>query len=214
MLRFQVCPDRVFTAILHDALELADSLLRLPRTRPRLGKLQKRDTVYASLYRRTAKFFPRPQALDLMRALLAASRDGAVYQITDFHWLVLYECLEVFCTLHNNSVTGNRRTTRAVGPYRIGGIDFDALIDQFFWDTDFLLGDDLLSLSRDQRRNQLGITDEAFSIAAGLKPHPDELRIEPAEEAGFGPGDMTGPEQGRILEYPADEDDAKVVPST
>ena len=214
MLRFQACPDRVFTAILHDALELGDALLRVPRTRLRPAEFQQRDNMYASLYPRTAKFFARPEALDVMMALLEASRDGAVYQITDFHWLVLYECLDAFCTLHNNSVKGKRGTTRTVGPYRIGPIDFDFIVDHFFWDTDFLLGENLLNLSPDQRRNQLGVTDEAFSIASGLKPHPDELRIELAKEPHFGPVGATGPERGRILEYPAEEDDAEVVPGT
>ena len=32
-----------------------------------------------------------------------------------------------------------------------------------------------------QRRQQLGFSDEAFSIAAGLKPHPSELEIRPVE---------------------------------
>jgi hypothetical protein len=210
MLRFQACPDRVFTAILHDALELGGALLRVRRTRPRPAELQQREAVYASLYPRTSTFFTRLEALDVMTALLAASRDAAVYQITDFHWLVLYECLEAFCGLHNDSVKGKRRTTRAVGLYRIGPIDFDFIVDHFFWDTDFLLGRDLLELSPDQRQRQLGVSDEAFSIAAGLKPHPDELRIVLRAEPDFGPGEMTGPERGRVPVYPAEEDDEVV----
>jgi hypothetical protein len=211
MLRFQACPDRVFTAILHEALELGVALLSVHRTRLRPAELRQRDTVYASLYPRTAKFFARPDALDMMTALLAASQDAAVYQITDFHWLALYECLAVFCALHNDSVEPKRRKMRAVGLYRIGPIDFDFIVDHFFWDTDFLLGQDLLELSFDQRHGQLGVSDEAFSIAAGLRPHPDELRIVPRTEPDFGPGDMSGPKRGRIPAYPAEEDDDEVV---
>jgi len=92
-----------------------------------------------------------------------------------------------------------------VGSYEIGRIDFDYLVDAFFWDTDFLIGPELLELSADQRRRQLGFSNEAFSIAAGLKPHPSELEIRPVADPDWRGEDDEVPADGVIGAYPSDE---------
>ena len=52
-------------------------------------------------------------------------------------------------------------------------------MDRFFWDTDFLMSPKALDLSPDQRREQLDLSDEAYSIAAGLRAHPSEVEFRP-----------------------------------
>lgn len=97
----------------------------------------------------------------------------------------------------------SRNGTRRVGPYSIGQIDFDALVDRFFWDTDFLAGPELLEFGPEQRREQLGFSDEAFGIAAGLAPHPDELKITPwTGDPDWTEGADPYPPRGRIPRYP------------
>jgi hypothetical protein len=115
--------------------------------------------------------------LDVADRLLAASQDTIVYQPTDYHWLVIYDCLEGFCELHNDLAAEQPTRMTPVGAFEIGKIDVEALVTLFFWDTDFLAGDDLVGLSVEQR-NQLGIGAETFGLAAGLSPHPDELRLQ------------------------------------
>jgi hypothetical protein len=85
-----------------------------------------------------ARFDPRTAAR-LIEDLLAASRDTRLYQLTDYHWLVVYRCLETFCDLHNDEAATDPTGWADVGPYSIGSIDFDAIVDRFFWDTDFLM---------------------------------------------------------------------------
>jgi hypothetical protein len=119
-----------------------------------------------------ARFFDPRTAARLIEDLLAASRDTRLYQLTDYHWLVVYRCLEAFCDLHNDEAATDPTGRADVGPYSIGSIDFGAIVDRFFWDTDFLIGPELLELSADQRRRQLGFSDEAFSIAAASSRIP------------------------------------------
>jgi hypothetical protein len=153
-----------------------------------------------------ARFFRRKDAVELVEQLLTASKEPTLYQITDFHWLILYAALKAYCDDHNDMARDSERGVLPVGPYEIGEIDFDYIVDRFFWDLDFLAGEDLLSLSPNQRRHQLGISDETYSIAAGLKPHPDELRIVPWAASGREAADeMTGPTAGRIPVYPPDD---------
>jgi hypothetical protein len=92
--------------------------------------------------------------------------------------------------------------TCAVAPYEIGQIDFGHIVDHFFWDTDFLAAEHLLDLTT-QHRQQVGMSDEAWSLAAGLKPHPDELAIQVWEdEAGWDTEPDEYPSSGTISVYP------------
>jgi hypothetical protein len=152
--------------------------------RPNKGELKDRDEFYWATYPRMARFFRRNDAVALVERLLTASKELALYQITDFHWLILYDALKAYCDNHNDVAWDSESGVLIVGHYEIGEIDFDYIPDHFFWDLGFLEGEDHLGLSRDQRRQQLGIRDEAYSIAVGLKPHLDELRMMPwAKEA-------------------------------
>ena len=64
-------------------------------------------------------------------------------------------------------------------------IDFDALIDAYFWDTDFLMDAELFSrLSPDAKAN-LGFSAGVFGVVQGLSPHPDELVLRRSEEFGL-----------------------------
>ena len=213
MLRFESVPDPVFTAILHECLGwTCDDLEYFTETyRPSKGDLRERDEFYRATYPRTARFFRRKEALELVERLLSASKEPTLYQITDYHWLILYEALKAYCDDHNDMARDSEGGMLPVGPYEIGEIDFDYIVDRFFWDVDFLEGEGLLDLTPDLRRRQLGISDEAYSIAAGLKPHPDELRMIPWTEPGWEAADeVAGPESGRIPVYPPNDADDRV----
>jgi hypothetical protein len=201
MLRFASQPDRVFLAILHSALELArDMISPFPPSytlTPSESATAAED--YAGIFPRLAEFFDREDIVRLLDRLLEASRDpDTLYQLTDWCWLVLHECLEHFVAVHNDLGPSE------VGPYRIGEIDFGAIVDVYFWDLDFLMGETLVDLGA-FGREQMGVNPETFGIAAGLRPHPDEVHITSTEwETPDGkPFTPEGPEKGRIPRYPA-----------
>ncbi len=201
MLRFQHCPDQVFQAILHKALEWTQDTLHpfLPAFTPRQSELQELDERYAESYPGLARFFSRSEAIEVIGRLLTASKDTVVYDITDYHWLVIYECLEQYCQWHNDL---DDDELRRAGSYLVGKIIFDHIVDHFFWDTDFLFGEEVIGLDPEVRRHLLGASDEAFSIAAGLKPHPDELKIVAHRDPEHAPEDMRGPGRRRVPVYP------------
>lgn len=181
MIRFQRKPDRVFTAILHEALET-----ELDQIRELIGG---GPEDWSAMSPRLPRCFTPQTAAAAIEQLLAASRDAAVYQITDYHWLILYECLRAYCQWHNDIAAEQPERLLPVGEFRIGEIDFDDVVDLYFWDTDFLF--DPLTLERlgPEARQSLTISDEAFAIAQGLQPHPDELRMERWEEPEWEEGE-------------------------
>jgi hypothetical protein len=128
--------------------------------------------------------------------LLGAHLDETVlYYLTDYHWLVVHDALLSLCVGHNNTPAEFPR----VGPYRIGALDFNQIVDKYFWDVDFLIPE-IVDLTSKQRESA-GISPEAWAIAAHLKPHRDELRLIPSE-LERSPSPCQGPRQGRLARYP------------
>jgi hypothetical protein len=193
MLRFATKPDAVFTAILHDSLEdMRDTLAELDA---------EAGDFWTAQYPNAALCFTAGTAVTVLDQLLAASRDAQLYQLTDYHWLLLYDCLRVYSAVHNDNVEEGPSGALPVGSYQIGPIDFDALVDRYFWDTDFLLDRSTLAGLGPEGRESLGISDEVFGIAQGLPPHPEELKITPWEGPRWDEPD--GQTQGPLIpQYP------------
>jgi hypothetical protein len=195
MLRFAQPPDAVFLAILHDALE------DLQET---LADLAAED--WPAQYPTAARCFSPDLARTTLTQLRTASRASELYQPTDYHWLLLYDGLRVYCAIHNDYARETSTTTLPVGPYQIGPIDFDAVVDQYFWDTDFLLEGPILAGLGPDGRKSMGVADEVFGIAQGLPPHPDELKLTPWAEPGWEERVEAGEAVGPVIpEYPPAE---------
>jgi hypothetical protein len=195
MLRFARRPDAVFLTILHDALEDLEAAL---------PDLEAED--WPALYPRAACSFSPGLACITLAKLLTASRAPTVYQLTDYHWLLLYDCLRVYCAIHNDDAKEAPTTTLPVGRYQIGPIDFNAVVDQYFWDTDFLLEGPILAGLGPDGRQSMGVADDVFGIAQGLPPHADEMTLTPWAEPGWEEPDEQGEAVGPVIpEYPPDE---------
>ena len=209
MLSFQARPDRVFLAILHEALQRTrEELDFAPTYTPTHEDHAEMDEHYRALYPELARFFERRELVEVLDRLLQAQREPAVYEISDYHWLVLHECLEVFCDLYNDAVLDH---DGQVGPYIIDTIDFEAIVSRFFWDIDFQLGSVLLE-AEERAPGRVQATRQAWRIAAGLRPDPEDLQIvaipQSAEEIwSSDPDERPAPESGYIGPYPLLEPD-------
>jgi hypothetical protein len=205
MLRFATEPDAVFLALVHDALE---QWLDLSET------LEDEPQAWVDAYPNLAPLFSLKLARDTASKLLEASRAPELYQLTDFHWLLVYVAVNEQIDVHNDYAKDNPSGLAQVGPYRVGQIDKDIVIDRFFWDTDFLAVEGLPPLSGDEREG-MGLSAEAWSISMGLPPHPAELELklfreqaEPVSTVAAGAGDEDAddeeayPDSGEIPTYP------------
>lgn len=137
MLRFQESPDPAFVAILATALEaradwLEDHYVNDPNLFPPGEWTRECPRLHRSL--------TLEQAIAQQRLLRGALIETTLYMPTDMQFLVLYDALEHFTDLYNDDMKLpiECRELR-YGPYPIEYIDFDAIVEIFFWDTDFLI---------------------------------------------------------------------------
>jgi len=106
MLRFAQRPDPIFLAILHAALEdLLETLTDIE------------DDFWPAQYLTAAQCFSPDLARTTLDQLLTASRADQVYQLTDSRWLLLYDCLRVYCAIHTDYAREAPTQTLPVGPY-------------------------------------------------------------------------------------------------
>jgi hypothetical protein len=195
MLRFARRPDPIFLAILHAALDDVQETLT---------DLEAGD--WPAQYPTAVRCFSRDLARTTLGQLLTASRAKQLYQLTDYHWLLLYDCLRVYCEIHNDYAREAPTQTMPVGPYQIGAIDFDALLDLYFWETDFLLGGPILAGLGPDGRKSIDVSDEAFGISQGLPPHSDELKLTRWAGLGWEESGEEGEAGGPVIpEYPPAE---------
>ncbi len=120
------------------------------------------------------------------------------YLLTDYHWLLLCEVLQVYVGLINDyqlpDILGelqavataqdsayieiHRRSLRG----RRVQLDLDGFIDKFFWDTDFLIEPQLFEQLDSEAKQRLATNPELFGVIQRLAPHPDELILQPSPQ--------------------------------
>jgi hypothetical protein len=190
MLRFSDQLTPAATAIVVMCLELAaDEVIAFDS-----------PEAWREAYPRSATCFTPELARVTLLDLLEKLRLPEAYVPTDYHWLLLYECLQGQIEALNDDplpLLVNLLTTLATAqdalyltlPPRGQGvvgfsIDFDALVDMYFWDTDFLLeAEHFARLSPDEKAS-LGFSPSTFGVTQGLTPHPDELVLRRSAEFG------------------------------
>lgn len=155
-----------------------------------------RQEWYEACFPRSSRLLTSDEGVELLKRLKEGHLDeSTLYQLTDYHWLLLYEAVELFCDHHNDS----GRKTRKVGPYRIGRLDSGDIVQAFFWDLDYVTSEmkDLTPAQRDSMQ----VSETTWGVVQGLKPHPDELRLVPWDRPG--PHVPRGQPKGtRLVRYP------------
>ena len=124
---------------------------------------------------RGARFFTAPQARAQLLAIQSVHFDDRLYELTKYHWLLLYECLETFVQGFNEQPVGSLANT-----FDIHRIDFSKIVQLFFWDVTFL-SDHLAKMSREESRTML-IWPESMGLSAGFRTHPDELTLSACDD--------------------------------
>ncbi len=177
MLRFETPPDKIFMAIVEASIRLMIDQIKEIKSAKEDANNELEDLLPSA-----GKVFDPATALKTLKRILACHKRPGLYHLNDYHYLLLYDTLLYFCEIHNDMVKDThskfeKQRTSRVGAFHIERIDFDALIDIYSYDTDFLMdGDTLLGLGLESRK-EMGLNEETFGISQGLAPHPDELKI-------------------------------------
>jgi hypothetical protein len=189
MLRFSAPLTPTATAIVVACLEISSD---------EIVDLYDSYAAWREAYPLSASCFTHELARATLLDLLAKLRLPEEYVPTDYHWLLMYECLQSQIDVLNDDPPPSlveALTTLATAqdalylslPTQGQGvagfsIDFDELVDMYFWDTDFLIdAERFTQLDADAKAN-LGFSPSTFGVTQRLAPHPDELVLKRAEE--------------------------------
>ena len=163
VIHFSAKPDPIFLDLVNHAIdETVERYLSFDDPR------DQEDWLCAGLPR-SARFFSGPEAKQHLLDLQKALNDRELHEVSKYHWLLLYECLETFCQEFNEQPAG-----MLMKRYGIQRVLFRSVIRQFFWNVDFL--DDNIAKMTQQQRHMM-IFPETFGLAAGLKRNPEEFTI-------------------------------------
>jgi hypothetical protein len=156
--------------------------------------------AWAAAYPLSSTCFTRELARRVLLDLLAKLEAPEWYVPTDYHWLLMYECLKEQIALFNDApvpsvvtrlrtLADDQDTAYLHLPQRSRGtagvwIGFDEFIDVYFWDTDFLTDVGFYDRLMPDAKQQLGFSGEVFGVTHALAPHPDELILKRWQEGG------------------------------
>jgi hypothetical protein len=179
-----------------------------------LARADMPDDAWAMAYPRSAQCVSRQRAREVLLDLLDKLQQPQTYVPTTYHWLLIYECLHFHIECLNDdpgphfvdALKASRAAQDAAyldfpldGHGREGvSIDFEAFIEVYFWDTDFLLDPSTYEQLGAPARQQLGYRADLFGVLSGLLPHPAELVLKTVEEVEAtgaegeeGPGELS-----------------------
>ena len=193
MLRFQTPLTAAAREIVVYCLEVAAD---------EIVELYENHEAWAAAYPLSSACFTRELARKVLLELLDKQETPELYVPTDYHWLLMYECLKEQLALFNDapvpSVVTRLRTlasdqdtaylhlpkpSRGTAGVWIG---FDEFVEVYFWDTDFLMDVGLLDHLAPEAKQQLGLSSEVFGLTHALAPHPDELVLKLWRGGGTG----------------------------
>ena len=178
MIYFARKPDRMFSLILHEALEEASDNLR-----EIIGPEDK--VLWQMTYPFCSRCFSAKATAAVVNQLLAFSKEPDPYRITDYHYLLLFDCLRNYCDQFNMVAEEEPEGVLALGEYKIAEIDFEGIVEVFFWDTDFAYSPELIEGIGENVRKAMGMTEQVFGIAEGWEPHSEELLVERLDRADW-----------------------------
>lgn len=179
MLRFAIKPDAVFQAILRDGLNYAiDFISDMRSDSGPDGDLSRED--FTDSFPAAGKVFPPRSAVETLRNLLRCLDRPEIYYLNDYHYLLLFDVLNFLSQIHNDGVSmarnkRERKEVSFVDPFFIEKIDFDEIVELYFFDIDFLTSPEvMLNIPAWFKQTY---NPEAFALSQGLLPHPEELAL-------------------------------------
>jgi hypothetical protein len=180
MLLFQEKPDKIFTQILHEALDIAIDIVKFPDE-------DKDGEYYRLFFPNASKNFSRDMAFYVLEELKEYCADPNLWKMTDYHLVLLYDALKHYCDVAGDCAKDSGETMLSIGDYKVWEVNFDDMIACYFRDLDFLHGEELFLDVPEAKKKCFGYRGESFGVAVGMKPHIKELALEFYEQGEFIP---------------------------
>lgn len=179
MLRFQQTPDKIFMEILMWSMDFSIDSIR--------DAIDNNETIdaaredIAGILPEAMRVFSPEAAFNTLTDFRDKLQRPELFYLNDYHYLLLYDALDLFSTIHNDMVAScdteaDKKDIATIGEYYIEVVDFELMVELFFYDTDFLLDPQaMFVLGPEMSSSALGLNPETFCLTQGLAPHPEEL---------------------------------------
>lgn len=137
MLRFANKPDNVFTEIISDALDMA-----IDQIEEDIELEEEDGFVFLYFDEKFIESFGGihdgiPIILNELRKIQKAHVSKDVYMPTDIHFKMLDRILRNYCDLYNDVLSQEEDSILKCNGKKIQTLSFGAILDFFFWDTDY-----------------------------------------------------------------------------
>ena len=176
MLLFEKKPDKIFTKILHSALDIAVDYIKTGG-----------DEYYKETFPNASKNFSKILALEALKALREFSEDSDLWTMTDYHLVLLYDALKHYCGIMEHCAINSGEALLSVEDYTVLDINFEDLISCYFRDTDFLFPKEFFLDIPEEMREHFGYSEQTFAIVNGMIPHQEELIFQCCKQGEFIP---------------------------
>lgn len=167
MLRFASRPDKAFSEIVTESLALPLDILE--------DENQAEDDAMSCFDPRLAAMFTCAELAHEVKRLSEAHEAEILYMPTEYHWLILADILKTGIEMHNQMV--DKFGPRKIGSVLLGEIDFDAVADIYFWDTDFLVEAEAFNAMDAETKRQMQFSDGTFGVVNRMRPHLADLEM-------------------------------------
>jgi hypothetical protein len=163
MLKWSTKPDPVFFDIVSNSLQYYQAYFK--------------DNEIDETYNVFKIFGKKGLAIEVEK-ILTAHHSEKIYCVTDYHFLILYEALNLYCDLYKEGFFEDT----LLGGIHPSELDFEDMVGIYFHDTDFLFESETINNLSVGQKDEMSISSDVFSIANNLTPHADELIISEADE--------------------------------
>ena len=180
MLRFANNPDKIFSKILELAFQYGIEII---------NDCFDDYEFFECFLPRASKFITPEISKRVLGELLRYSKDSDLWGLNDYHYCLIYDLLENFCSVQNDLQKDSNEPILITGESKIREIDFESIVDHYFFDEDFLTEKDIFLNMTKEIKDQMGFSPETFGVIMGLKPHSDELKIKLYKRGEFHPGE-------------------------
>lgn len=185
MLRFSQETDIIFTKVLAEAFKLLIDYLKNDISTFTKEELEGNVLQYHLAHAK--RNFTVDTIIPVLQELAKRNRKPGLWELNDYHYLVIYDTLRYYCDIQNDLARDTGEPILRINNYTISELDFDEIIELYFWDTDFLIEEDMFLKLGEKEKQTLGTNKELFGIVTGLKPHSSELTIKLCEDGKFDP---------------------------
>jgi len=158
-------PDPVFYRLIRESLERIAANLR-----------DFSDGAMNTFSGQTRQIFSAGELLPVVEQLIAAHQSDKLFVLTAYHYLILYEALADIVQRHN------RGEAQWLYGLQVDYIDFDAIVDIYFWNDDFLYPQQMFDAIADEDKQRMGFTEETYGVVHRLRPQLSQIELGEIDE--------------------------------